>query len=764
MSLFDLVKDIKFKEDLKVILWHGDSAAVRTGYGRVTFEILMRLYLTGKYKIVNVGINDKGLDDPVKRLPNFEVFPLPYIKEDPYGSQILPKILSETKPDIIISINDIWTWTGDERAGRRENWFLQYIRRFAPYTPWIGYFPIDGRPLDDAWIHLMQNMNRAITYSQFGVNTILAHAPEQDIYLIHHGIDNKVFKPVPDSVIQQFREHLGVKPGTFMVGCVSRNQPRKNVPKLLQAFKLFHDGYNICAGCGTYRHKDDLFKDCELCGSTEIKETVEGYSDSVLYLHMNVFDIRGYNLVKIIRDYDMSDYVIVRPGHNIAKGVPEPELNLIYNAMDVHFLPTYAEGFGLPILEAMAAGTPNIVTRTTAVSEMIEEGGGIAVPGCDYIVLADTGHCRKPLIDLKGAVNALHKMASDVEFRKAQGRKGVEYASKRSWDDMAKQFDDIITEVLAEQIPINEAFSAEHNMKVMIILENGDAGDMLALTPVIHKLRANIGAEVALCIPDAYHAIFEHNNDIHRIISPKHLKIEKVGGNVKILRLDGQLQKYEEATRPYVDRSNVDIYLHAANMYDPKEELPKLKYIVTKEERKFARDFIQDKLGHNNVIGICSYGHDSCGIWPMESWAKFTKRVQKDGIGVLSFAETPHELEGTINISRLPLRQQIALLSECKVMVASDNPLLMFAGMFGVPIVGLFGPSDAIAHVPIMTEDSAILTGGAFVKCIPCWKNPNQPCMVTRMQQGACMEKISAGTVYAKVRTILKGREKKDEV
>jgi hypothetical protein len=55
------------------LLWHGDSPVVRTGFGRVSYEVLKRLHATGKYKIYVAGINDKGDDDEMRHWPNFTI-------------------------------------------------------------------------------------------------------------------------------------------------------------------------------------------------------------------------------------------------------------------------------------------------------------------------------------------------------------------------------------------------------------------------------------------------------------------------------------------------------------------------------------------------------------------------------------------------------------------------------------------------------------------------------------------------------------------
>jgi glycosyltransferase involved in cell wall biosynthesis len=61
---------------------------------------------------------------------------------------------------------------------------------------------------------------------------------------------------------------------------------------------------------------------------------------------------------------------------------PRKEMNKVYNVMDVFMLSTSGEGFGIPILEAMACEVPCVVTDYTTTYELLQEDGvcGISVP------------------------------------------------------------------------------------------------------------------------------------------------------------------------------------------------------------------------------------------------------------------------------------------------------------------------------------------------------------------------------------------------
>jgi glycosyltransferase involved in cell wall biosynthesis len=113
--------------------------------------------------------------------------------------------------------------------------------------------------------------------------------------------------------------------------------------------------------------------------------------------------------------------------------VSDPELVQLYNAADCFIFPSFYEGFGLPILEAMACGRAVACSSTAAMPEVADGAGLLFDP-------------RNPA----SITRAMADILLDTEFRERMEKRGLLRAGHFNWRKSAQATLDVYREVVAE--------------------------------------------------------------------------------------------------------------------------------------------------------------------------------------------------------------------------------------------------------------------------------------------------------------------------
>lgn len=240
--------------------------------------------------------------------------------------------------------------------------------------------------------HFWKNIrksDRIITGSHYVKNEIidLLHYDAARIKVIYHGVDHDNFKAYDRSVLSEFKAARNL-PDTFIL-FVGSIEPRKNLKRVLM-------GYNALP---------DAFK-------KECKFVLAGFS--------------GWKNAEV-RD------IIRREGRNIVYlgYLSNLELAYLYNLASAFIYASLYEGFGLPPLEAMACGTPVIVSRSSSLPE----------------VCGDAAYYVDPL-RVDGISDGMYKVFSDSAMRENLVQKGFVHAKAFTWDKSAQSHLSLFNEVL----------------------------------------------------------------------------------------------------------------------------------------------------------------------------------------------------------------------------------------------------------------------------------------------------------------------------
>ena len=213
------------------------------------------------------------------------------------------------------------------------------------------YFTIGQRAYAQAMLrHAARAAGAVITGSHTAKRDIVSlfRIDERRVHVIYHGIQS-CFKSVEDSGrLDGFRERFGLHaPFILYVGNI---KPHKNIPALLRAFKsLAH-----------------VQKDLELA-----------FAGESLY--------RNTELSALV------DELAIRPLVRDLGRLPSNDLVCAYNAAEAVVLPSFYEGFGFTALEAMACGTPVVVSNGGSLPEVVGDAALVFDPSEDGALEAALG-------------------------------------------------------------------------------------------------------------------------------------------------------------------------------------------------------------------------------------------------------------------------------------------------------------------------------------------------------------------------------------
>lgn len=216
--------------------------------------------------------------------------------------------------------------------------------------------------------------------------------PSERISVVQGAVDHQHFQPVHDSErLQKARNDYAIGERPFILA-LSRLEPRKNLTRLIEAFNIARNEallpHRLIIGGGKGWLYEEIF---QRVGELRLRE----------HVHFTGF-------------------------------VGDADLPALYSAADFFAYPSLYEGFGLPIIESLACGTPVL----TANNSCLPEAGG---PGALYVEAED----------VRSIADGIVRLATDATLRAQLRTAGLHHAAHFTWERSARQLLDAYARAFA---------------------------------------------------------------------------------------------------------------------------------------------------------------------------------------------------------------------------------------------------------------------------------------------------------------------------
>ncbi len=234
----------------------------------------------------------------------------------------------------------------------------------------------------------IRRAKRLIAVSEYTKKTIMDYygLPSERIDVIYNGVNPEVFYPIENFGqtvgCQTLRQDLRLGVRHPIVLYVGSDHPRKNLPIALQAFAKLKK---------------------QLPQAIFLKVGKPG-----------ILSGRAATLAEV-------DRLKLKDSVRFINSVSDKRLNELYNLADVFLFPSGFEGFGLPPLQAMAAGLPVISSNATSLPEVVGSAALTYEPD-----------------NVEGIAQSLLQITQDLQLTQRLKQSGLEQAKRFSWQRAAQ--------------------------------------------------------------------------------------------------------------------------------------------------------------------------------------------------------------------------------------------------------------------------------------------------------------------------------------
>jgi len=336
---------------------------------------------------------------------------------DGFGNPDMLRVtLATEKPDLVLIFTD----------PRFFIWLFEMEDEIHQQCPVVWWHVWDNYPYPKFNETLYQSTDSINCHSHMTYEMIKPYFKDTARF-IPHTLPEKLYHPLPEAQVRTSKSQIlgHDKKDNFVGIWVNRNAKRKRPNDVLWSWSLLLDKI----------------------------ENETGKRDATLIMHTDPLDQEGPNLMITAEHLGIHENIVFSSDR-----IEFDKMNVLYNISDVCFNISYAEGFGLPTLEAMMAGRPIIAVKSGGLTRQVVDHrdgteNGIAL---DIETKTLVGSQQVPFIyedyvsseTVSDALFKMYKMSNKEKL--ALGKKAREYAiSEFNYEKMIDSWHENLKETLS---------------------------------------------------------------------------------------------------------------------------------------------------------------------------------------------------------------------------------------------------------------------------------------------------------------------------
>lgn len=427
-----------------------NSLFLNTGFGKVCRYLALGLKRLG-HEISMTGLQTSQRMDHDYGIPCYPIDSGGHIDED---TQLFLNI-QNVKPDVLIYVGQL-------------DVDLNHLVKI--FDKQIIYCPVEGFNISDMMANDLKDVikrgGKVVAQCRYGYDEMKKAGVNVNRY-IYHGFDDKIFYPININNIDQEAMYINCEKDEVELISILRFDKDNNrwVQRDIEIINLKNEIYGNTnrfiyqfsgQNFGLRKQIPRLLK----AYSILINESKQMRDRSLLALHTLPASIRGVNLIKNIHQLGIQDNIIFTYGSFGSAGWSERGMNIWYNLADVNVSASSSEGFGLPILESMACGIPNIGPNCSSFTELIgndkdesndKNENNDEQPAVNRGWLANIAAyhqiqdaSERALVDERDLAMKMKMAYVEKDKMKIFAKNGIEFSKSYTWDKIVSEWNSLL--------------------------------------------------------------------------------------------------------------------------------------------------------------------------------------------------------------------------------------------------------------------------------------------------------------------------------